>query len=83
MGNECPSLRKIVDRERSRLLKAFHAFKSDPSDYNLNRIKKAAESASDIVYVTNALGDFAKRVSGIPRYSDFDSLYWDFGDSRK
>lgn len=61
--------------ERTRLLKAFHAFKSDPSLYNLNRIEKAAKSASDTVYVTNALGDFAKRVEQIPRYSNFQALY--------
>lgn len=61
--------------ERTRLLKAFHAFKSDPSDYNLNRIEKAAKAASDTVYVTNALGDFAKKISQIPRYSDFNTLY--------
>ena len=61
--------------ERTRLLKAFHAFKSDPSDYNLTRIEKAAKAASDTVYVTNALGDFAKKVRSIPRYSDFNTLY--------
>lgn len=60
-----------VFTDKRRLLKAFHAFKSDPSEYNFNRIAKAVRGASDMVFVTNAVTDFAQSISGRPRYSDF------------
>lgn len=57
--------------EKRRLLKAFHAFKSDPSEYNFDRIAKAVKAASDTVYVENAVTDFTQSIANRPRYSDF------------
>ncbi len=65
------SCNSVFNDDKRRLLKAFHAFKSDPSEYNFNRIAKAVQKAGDAVYVENAVTDFAQSLSGRNRYSEF------------
>lgn len=65
------SCNSVFNDDKRRLLKAFHAFKSDPSEYNFNRIAKAVRNAEDAVYVENAVTDFAQSLTGRNRYSDF------------
>lgn len=60
-----------ANNDKRRLLKAFHAFKSDPSEYNFNRIAKAVKTAGDAVYIENAVNDFTQSLIGRDRYSNY------------
>ena len=59
------------DNKPRRLLKAFHAFKSDPTDYNFNRIAKAVDASDGCIYVKSKTQDFAQSLVGRPRYEGF------------
>ena len=59
------------DHEKRRLLKAFHAFKADPSVRNFTRIENAVSKAGDTVYVENAVQDFTQTLFGRPKYEGF------------
>ena len=83
MASKIETVKSVFDADRRRLLKAFHAFKSDPSEYNLNRIAKAVKSASDSVYVENAVHDFANSISSRPKYSNFSELLLNLSDDRQ
>lgn len=67
------------NNDKRRLLKAFHAFKADPSMYNFTRIERAVSNASDIVYVENATKDFTQSLFGRAKYEgfvkDFNQLF--------
>ena len=75
MGDCLESMDLALSEDKRRLLKAFHAFKSDPSSYNFKRISKVVKSATDSVYVENAVSDFAQSLVNRPRYSDYRTLF--------
>ena len=54
-----------------RLKKAFHAFKSDPTENNVNRIAKAVAAADGCVYIENKVQDFVQSLEGRQRYEGF------------
>jgi len=59
------------DNKPRRLLKAFHAFKSDPTDDNFNRITKAVNASDGCVCVKNKVQNFAQSLVGRSQYEGF------------
>ena len=66
-----PKSDKPQSDDKRRLLKAFHAFKADPSMYNVARIENAVNSATDTIYVENAVKNFTQTLFGRPKYEGF------------